>query len=152
MTSLITPNPVYCQNVEDHDEIREFVLYSCWCTPGLNILYDKSIKKTVKHSMLVEEAGIFGPMIDMVIRGSIPHVLVKYFSKDTKAISECSKGSLKTFLLSHFKCSTILSTIELWFKNLKCVRDYEHAFRSKRSELLSNQIFMLKQRPIKVSL
>ena len=50
----------FCENIEDHVETNEYVLYSCWSIPGLNILHDKCMKRQDKRRTLHQKAGEYG--------------------------------------------------------------------------------------------
>ncbi len=136
----------YCKCIEDHPEINNFVLYNCWNTPGLHILRDKNMKRKATIVMLVEELGYFGPIMDLVIRGTVYHMLVCNFAAETKTVTtDCLDG----FLDKYFNCPKLKKTIAKWLNNHKFHSDYEHLYRHKRSEQINAQVWFLTQNPHK---
>lgn len=136
----------YCKSIADHEEINNFVYYNCWNTPGIHILRDKNMKRKATVVTLVEELGYFGPLIDLVIRGTVNHMLICNFAEETKKVT---KEFLKGFLQKFFKCPKLRQTIDKWMSTTKFNSDYEHLYRHKRSELINCQIWFLTQNPRK---
>lgn len=139
----------YCKDFKDHPEINKFVLFSVWCTPGLHIVKDKCMKRKEKLQKLVTDTGVFGPIMDVAIRGSISHLLVLYYGQDTKQITDLSsQGFLRRFLYKYFHDPQLILTIEqLFTKNPQWILDYEYSYRHKRSALIQSQIMFLTQNP-----
>lgn len=133
----------FCENIEDHVEINEFVLYSCWSIPGLNILHDKCMKRQDKRRMLHQKAGEYGPIMDMVIRGTVYHMLIFHFDEHTRKIGKL----MLDFTKSHFRDQKIVHTIDNWSKTPGSLADYEGGYRHKRAELISTQISFLVNNP-----
>jgi hypothetical protein len=129
---------MYCTSVEENPEINKFVLFTCWAPPGLSILNGKCMKRKDKLKKLVDTTGYFGPIMDVVIRGTIPHILVCHFAEDTKTITNTKSGYLKAFLHNHFKSSVLMETINYWMDLF--IADYECGYRHKRSDLINSQI------------
>lgn len=138
---------LHCKSIQEHKDINEFVSFVCWFTPGLNILYDKNMKRKSKLEKLIIDTGYFGPLMDVVIRGTVNHMLVLNYAEDTKAITNSNSGFLKQFLLVHFKTNDLSETISAWMKNKVCNLDYENLYRHKRSEIIISQIRFLTQNP-----
>ena len=125
----------HCVDVEDHSEIRAFVV-SSWTTPGKTILENKVMKKGTKLQALIDECGYYGPIMDILIRGVIPYVMILYFGENTNAITG---KYLKEFLFGHFKEPEMRDVIENWFKNESNVRDFSTAYRNYRADHISSQ-------------
>ena len=139
--------PIYINTIDDHPEIEDFVLHQCNSSPGTTILRERNMKRRETKVKLVQELGDYGPIMDLVIRGTIFHMLVENFAEETKQVTSDNKGSLKVFLLKHFKSDELRETVERWMKSARCNSDYQHLYRHKRAELVNNQIWFLSQNP-----
>lgn len=140
---------MYFESIDEHPEINNFVRYECNSSPGMNILHDKNMKRKETIQKLVFQLGECGPIMDLVIRGTIYHMLVENFAEETKLVTSDNKGSLKVFLLKHFKSEELQQTIEKWMKSTRWNSDYQHLYRHKRAEIINNQIWFLSQNPSK---
>ena len=138
------------ETIDYHPEIVEFVNHQCNSSPGTNILHDRNMKRRDTKVKLVQELGACGPIMDLVIRGTVNHMLAENFAEETKQVTSDNKGSLKGFLLRHFKTDELRETIEKWMKSARCNSDYQHLYRHKRAELINNQIWFLSQSPYKL--
>lgn len=138
----------YLDDVTKSTELHKFAFYVCWCTPGMNLLYSKNMKKTQKLRKLVNTVGYYGPMLDVVIRGTIPHVMVLNFSSETKQITEQKEGILRKFLDKYFQESDLIKAISNWFKISGNLLDYETSYRTTRCQLLNSQICFLNSNPL----
>lgn len=141
-------NMLHCKSFEEHFEVKRFVLFSVWTTPGLHILKNKCMKRKEKLKKLFSDTGFYGPIMDVAIRGTISHLMVCNYEKDTKTITDLKEGYLKKFLLKHFECDKLLDTIEnLFTKNPQWIIDYENCYRHQRSAIIQSQIMFLTQNP-----
>ena len=132
----------YCKSIGEHEEINDFVLYDCWNKPGVHILVDKNMKR--KTTVVAEELGFFGPIMDLLIRGTVNHMLVVNFATETKKVTkECLRGFLRKF----FQDPRLRQCIDKWMNTSKFHSDYENVYRHKRSELINSQIWILKWGP-----
>ena len=73
MTSNTT---LYVTDYNSHPEINHFVNIYCWSKPLSNIVEGKVFKKGNKLLTLVSQCGRYSPIIDLVIRGTILHMIV----------------------------------------------------------------------------
>ena len=136
----------HCVSIDEQYDIKKFVL-SGWSTPGLNILHDKCMKRKEKLQKIITDAGYFGPMMDVVIRGTINYVLVCYYGKETKFITSLKNGYLLLYLHEHFHTDVLIGTINKLLVDSQFLNDYEHRYRHKRSELVQSQLSFLSQNP-----
>lgn len=138
----------HCKSCEGHFEIKKFVLFSVWNTPGLDIMKDKCMKRKDKLVKLVIDTGFYGPIMDVAIRGTVNHILVCYYGSDTKFVTDVGEGHLRKFLQKHFHSVALLEAIDaLYRKNPQWILDYEYSYRHKRSSIVQSQILFLTQNP-----
>ena len=110
----------YITDYKCHPEIKSFVENYCWSSPLTKCIERNVLKKGNKLQTLVSCCGPYGPIIDLVIRATIPHMLVLYIGESTSSISSTDgkTGKLKTLLERHFKDQVLLETITKCFKLL----------------------------------
>ena len=144
MTSNTT---LYVTDYNSHPEIKHFVNIYCWSKPLSNIVEGKVFKKGNKLLTLVSQCGRYGPIIDLVIRGTIPHMIVLNIGENTSCITDKQNGCLKIFLEGHFKDKDLIDTITKWFQFSGNVRDYDTAYRHYRQTLLVSQLDKLLWQP-----
>ena len=65
----------YVTDYNSHSKIKHFVNTYCWSKPLSNIVDGKVFKKGNKLLTLVSQCGRDGPIIDLVIRGTILHMI-----------------------------------------------------------------------------
>ena len=94
MTSNTT---LYVTDYNSHPEIKHFVNIYCWSKPLSNIVEGKVFKKGNKLLTLVSQCGRYGPIIDLVIRGTIPHMIVLNIGENTSCITDKQNGCFKVF-------------------------------------------------------
>ena len=128
-------------------ELEDFAKRKVFCIPGYNITENKVMKKQSKLEMLIRNGGFFLPIMDLVIRGTVNHMVVTNFSKDVTQVSDPEDGKLYDFLKKNFKDPQLLMTIKSWFKSNKAVEDYETNFRNFRCEVLNSQALTIVSRP-----
>ena len=74
--------------VTDYNTVQnDFVNISCWSKPLSNIVEGKVFKKGNKLVTLVS------PIIDLVIRGTIPHMVVLNIGENISCITNKQNGS-----------------------------------------------------------
>lgn len=141
----------FCFHISAHQEIEEFVTYECWCTPGLTIVHDKCMKRKKKLESLLANTGYWGPLMDLVIRATVSHMLVLHLAEDTKSVCGIDmQCRLHSFLKKYFTSIDLLATINKWMGLQSCVVDYEIAYRQKRNELIAAQVIFLINNPTNV--
>ena len=134
----------YCEQVTQHDELYNFVWYSCQATPGLSTIHDKCLKRKRKLERLVEKTGYWGPILDLAIRGTVHLMLSRHFGQDVKNVV---LNPVLQLLMDTFRDEDLIITTKLWFKNTCYVKDYVIAYRCRRSEIISSQISFLTLNP-----
>lgn len=135
-------NP-FCKYIEELPQLNDFVSYSCWSTPGLNIMQSKLFKRNTKLTQLIHELGYNGPITDVVLRGTVSHMLVCNYEEDTRSIC----GIMIEFVNDHLKNDSLSKVITSWGSNNTFTQDFEISYRQKRSELISYQVAFLTQNP-----
>lgn len=138
---------IFCRDENAHPEIRNFVNFIAWARPGANILKGKCMKRKDKLSKLLNETGQYGPMMDLVIRCCVNHLLVCSYWKDTKAITTVVGGDLPKLLFKHFKNEELVETIQALMKKTKLLFDFEYCYRHQRNDLVHSQLTFLLQNP-----
>ena len=128
--------------------LEQFANRSILCPPGFSIIDGKVLKKKEKLQVLVKNIGYYGPILDLLIRGTVNHLVVYCFSKDVRIITSPENGDLWCLLSKYFEQdTTIWNGIKAWFKNVKMVEDYETNFRNFRCDLLNSQVSTIVLRP-----
>ena len=128
--------------------LERFAKYSILSPPGTSITDGKVLKKKDKLTVLLKNVGHYGPILDLLIRGTVTHLVVHCFSKDVRSITSPDNGDLWCLLAKYFKEETkIWDGVKAWFKNGKMVEDYETSFRHFRCELLNSQLSTIVLRP-----
>ena len=119
---------------------------SQWSTPGINVLRGKVNKKKTKVAELFRDLGGYGPLLDLIIRSTIPEMLVMQFSSTPSKVTEVINGPLYLSLLKKIKskpgeeANLFTNLIDLWFKTKSNIRDYNTAYREKRAEIINSQV------------
>lgn len=114
----------------------------------LSIVHDKCMKRKNKLHLLINNIGYFGPIVDLIIRGTINCMLSRHFAEDTKNVCGTNTlGRLYKFLLDNFRGKEIVDAIKSWMRDSRCTADYECAYRCKRNELINAQITFLTLNP-----
>jgi hypothetical protein len=136
------------KRLHDNADLENFVEFYCWAKPFKNILEGKSNKKGGKVNTLLEELGQYGPLVDQVIRGTIPHMLVFTIGDDPNEVTKKQPdGKLFNFLKRYFRDPIIIQTIDKWFDSTINIDDYETAYRHYRQNILVLQYQRLLSRP-----
>lgn len=137
----------YCGDFNKSPVLQHLVQEgSEWSTPGVNVLQGKIHKKKSKLTGLINDLGEYGPILDLVIRSTIPEMIVLKFSVNPGQITEVNNGHLHRSLLKKIRqlqsneTEIFTDLIGRWFSNKLNVRDYNTAYREKRSEILQNQV------------
>lgn len=127
-----------------------------WSTPGSNALHGKKHKNHKKLIRLVTEIGEYGPILDLIIRSTIPEMMVRYYSEQIANILKPKSGVLKENLIEKVIGNTkepnqemteFIQYVNLWFTIEQNLKDYNTAFREKRAELINNQVSTLLMAP-----
>ena len=136
------------------NEIRKNALFESFAyrtlhsTPGTGIHDGKVLKKKDKMNNLILHVGYYGPILDLMIRGTVTHLVINEFSKDVRAVTSEQTGDLFILLKNNFcNDNVIWECINNWFKHKKSVEDYEVNFRNFRCELLNSQLSTILLRP-----
>ena len=142
-------NTSYITDYKCHPEMKSFVEIYCWSSPLKMCIERNVLKKGTKLQNIVSCCGPYGPIIDLVIRATIPHMLVLYIGESTSSITSTDgkTGKLKTFLERHFKDQVILDTITKWFQTIGNASDYSNAYRQYRQAILVSQFQKLVCQP-----
>lgn len=124
---------------------------SNWSTPGVSVLHGKVHKRREKQADLIHALGSYGPILDIIIRSTVPEMVILQFAKSpVKITAPC--GPLKQSLIGklksqQFKAQDTSRETELftdlindWFSFKTNVKDYNTAYREKRVELLNSQV------------
>ena len=156
MTSIMSFNKEttkeYCSDYKENKEIKRFVEMIAWSSPGKHILDGKVMKKGDKLKMLIKLCGYFGPMIDLIIRGCIPYLMIMHFQDHTITFT-ANNGVISSFLKSNFKDDALLMTIDRWLNNPSLRKDFDTTYRNTRHEYLTTQLETLTMQPyIRVSI
>ena len=139
----------YCKitEIRKNPLFESFVYRTLHSTPGTGIHDGKILKKKDKLKNLIDDVGYWGPILDLIIRGTINHLVINEFSNDVRAVTDVN-GSLYILLMNYFsKDKTLWEGILNWFKHRKSVEDYEINFRNFRCELLNSQLSTILSRP-----
>jgi len=134
--------------IRTNPTLDQFTCRSILSTPGTAIHDGKVLKKKEKLNKLITAIGYFGPVLDLIIRGTINHLVVYEFSKDIRAITSPGNGDLYCLLKKYF-CNDqqLWNGIICWFKNKKAVEDYEVNYRNFRYEVLNSHKETILLRP-----
>ena len=117
--------------------LKKFVEETVMTAPGQNLFYGKSFARNEKLKYCIEVLGKDGPLIDLILRGTIPHMLVWNMGEETRNIT---RTALKDFVDEHIsqKSPSLKIVLDKWFQETKFIRDYEDQFRNFRNEMLSS--------------
>lgn len=153
MKSKILILDKYCERYTDNSVLVSMVREGFeWSTPGMNVLHKKVVKKMVKRARLIKDLGYYGPIIDLIIRSTIPEMIVMNFSKNPVEIVQ-GQGELYSTLIRRIKAhggaeaDAFIEVIDLWFGQDEYLFDYRTAYREKRMELITNQLATLQLNP-----
>jgi hypothetical protein len=134
-------------DIKDNKVLNEFVHRKILSVPGLSIIEGKVFKKKSKLDVLIQDLGYYGPVIDLVIRGTVNHMVIYEFNKDHKKITAENAGLytlLKKYLLTD---SNIWNVVINWFQCESAVTDYEISLRNFRIDILNSWVALIVQRP-----
>ena len=134
--------------IRKNDIFDIFSHKSILCTPGTGIHDGKVLKKMGKLEYIVTHIGFYGPIIDLMIRSTVNHLVITEFSKDVRAVTAIDNGDLFLLMKKFFSENDELwNAIKNWFKYNKAIEDYEVGFRNFRCEILNAQLSTILLRP-----
>ena len=135
-------------DIKKNATLEKFAYRSILSTPGTAIHDGKVFKKKEKLDNLVSRIGYYGPILDLMIRGTVNHLVITEFSKDVRTVTAPVNGNLFQLLKKYFFNDEILwNGIKCWFQYDKIVEDYEINFRNFRCELCNSHLFTITSRP-----
>ena len=144
-------NSVHERNIEEFKQIPDIktIVEQSWGKQGETILHNKLLPRGSKNALLIQALGSFGPGLDVLMRALIPQMLVLHIGEKTRMITEMKIGFLHRYVKSKIRSENrnLLDLINKWFVNLKSVKQFEHAYRTLRWEVLSSQVKTLYERP-----
>lgn len=131
-----------------------------WSTPGYDPLQGKKHKCLKKLNTLAQIIGEYGPILDLIIRSTIPEMIIMNYSEKPANITlfdvdeddryVMKQGALIQSLLKKIKEKNVaeqstetnqfIEYIKKWFKSKANKDDYNTAYREKRLELLNSQL------------
>lgn len=135
-------------DIHSNATLEAFAYRSSLSTP-CNAIHDgKVLKKKNKLQTLINHVGYYGPILDLVIRSTVNHLVITEFTKEARVVTNPENGDLLQLLKKYFSNDPILwQGIKCWFKYSKAVEDYEINFRNFRCEVCNSFASTISLRP-----